>query len=262
MREVVEVLENNRVAKNVHTIRFRWKRDARPGQFVMVWIPGSGEVPLSLSYVGDIKGITVKVVGETTEKIARLKTGERFGIRGPYGNSYSYANKILVIAGGTGMCSLAPAIEMARVNYKVAFIKVFFGAKSAEDLFMLDRIEKFADALVIATEDGSLGKKGLITDFALPEIKKGFYDIVWTCGPEAMMIPIVKKCLAEGVNVEASLERYMKCAIGVCGSCAIGRFLVCKDGPVFDTKILSEIINGLGKVRSPSGRLIDYAEQS
>jgi ferredoxin-NADP reductase len=99
----------------VVTLRFRFPRNAEPGQFLMVWVPGVDEVPMSVSYAEDPLGITVKKVGECTSALCALREGQKIGIRGPLGHGYRIGNeKILFVAGGIGIASLAPAVEKAR----------------------------------------------------------------------------------------------------------------------------------------------------
>ena len=116
---------------------------------------------------------------------------------------------------------------------------VVIGGKSKNDLFFEKRINKTGAHLFISTDDGSKGFKGSATDLAQDILKKENFDSVLTCGPEVMM-----KILLDSTTIpfQASLERYMKCAIGLCGQCCIGEGLrVCIDGPIFDGKTLKNI---------------------
>ncbi|WP_456398522.1 iron-sulfur cluster-binding protein, partial [Palaeococcus sp. (in: euryarchaeotes)] len=117
---------------------------------------------------------------------------------------------------------------------------------------MLD-IEKYVDEIVFTTDDGSLGIKGFPTD-VLAE-RKDEFEQVYTCGPEIMMAKVLE--IMDFKNVQVSAERYMKCGIGVCGSCALGKYLVCKDGPVFYGEELKETELGKFK-RLPDGRIATF----
>ncbi len=230
---------------------------ANPGQFVMVWIPGVDEVPMSLSLLNSRTGqaaVTVEKVGEATEALHRMKTGDVVGVRGPFGTSYTVTNarKVMIVGGGTGLASLTPLAEkLAEARTKVTFL---MGAKTRDDLLFNARISSLLSRvrgrLVVATEDGSLGQKGLVTTSAEELLEQGEkVNIIYTCGPEKMMQKMVLLAQRFHVPFEASLERFMRCAIGLCGTCVIGKYLVCRDGPVFSGQQLREVKNEFGHWR-------------
>ena len=115
MRTVVPVTEKVQETPSTVTLRFPYAPAAGPGQFVMVWVPGDDELPMSLSYAsGPSKGVTVKVMGDTSRRIQSIRSGTFLGIRGPYGNQFDLSpRKVLVVAGGSGAAVLAPAAEAA-----------------------------------------------------------------------------------------------------------------------------------------------------
>lgn len=246
MYRIVKIKNKIEENKNVFTLLFEDDIKINPGQFAMVWIPGIDEFPMSFSYTGELKGFTFKVLGEGTRNLAKLSIGDRLFYRGPYGKYYTIeGEKALFVAGGTGIASLAPFIESSTFKKKYAII----GAKTKEELFFINRIESNVDSLLIYTEDGSLGSKGLVTD----GIHKFEYDIIYACGPEKMLRKIIDMNVK---NIQASLERYMKCGIGICDSCTINGFRVCVDGPVFRKEELLKM-DELGiKTRLPSGKEI------
>ena len=231
----MQICKIERVRKEsiVHkTFFFSYKacRNAKPGQFVMIWIPGIDEIPMSLSYIDKMQAITVEKVGEATEFMHRLKEGDIIGIRGPYGKGFEIVGeKALFIGGGTGIAALLPLIK----NYE-GEKHVILGARKKDYIIFEDEIKKIAD-LHITTDDGSYGKKGMATDL-LHEFKD--VDVIYTCGPEKMIKKIFDFCIQESIPMQASLERYMKCGVGICDSCAIDGYHVCKDGPVFNEKML------------------------
>lgn len=241
--------------KNVKTIMFEHKEKINPGQFYMLWIPGTDEIPMSVSYIDkQEKGITFRKVGEATNKLFNLKTGQKIGIKGPYGNGFNITGRnILFVGGGTGIAMLAPAIEMSVIKKIKA--SVVIGAKTKDELFFENRIKNTKVKLYITTDDGSKGYKGFTTDITMDLIQEKNFDQILTCGPEKMM----KKLMDESKNIpfQASLERYMKCGFGLCGQCCIGEGLrVCQEGPIFDKKILKNI-NDFGKYKKDScGRKI------
>jgi dihydroorotate dehydrogenase electron transfer subunit len=237
----------------IRTVRMDGELHAQPGQFVMVWVPGRDEFPMSVSFPGERFGITYKVVGEGTRHLSAMGPGDRLGIRGPYGRGYSLeGERVLVVAGGTGMAVLAPMVEQA-VAAGVS-VDIVLGARTGTELLMRSRCERTGATVYITTDDGSEGFKGLTTDRARELLDAGGYDMVYTCGPERMIVGVLELAKARSIPMQASLERYMKCGIGICDSCAIDGRHVCIDGPVFPGEALSAMAE-LGKTRlSPSGR--------
>lgn len=236
------------------------------GQFIMVWLPGIDEKPFAVSYFGsDFFGFSVLARGIFTKHMHSLKVGDRVGIRRPFGKGFSVPDNIktgrktaCIIGGGCGMASLATLIDklIHNPNREVIIIN---GAPTKSKLLFPNR---FKD-MVIFTEDGSAGKKGYPTD-ALEDLhKKHRFGIIYTCGPEIMMFKVYKFCKENNIQCEASLERYMKCGIGICGQCVCDGQMVCKDGPVFNSQALDNM-NDFGTYSLlKSGRKVsikDYCE--
>ncbi len=225
MYSVVEVRETWEVAREIRAFRFHKGFDFKAGQFVMVWLPRIGEKPFSLAWKDMI---IVKKVGPFTSRLFELKEGDRLWIRGPYGRGFEPVGKRAALVGGG--IGIPPLYAFARA-YKNRFdeITMIYGARSKEDLVPLD-VRNYVNEVVITTDDGSAGRKGFPTD-VLAERKKNFGQ-VYACGPEPMLKAVLQ--VMNYQNVQISAERYMKCGIGVCGSCNLGKYLVCRDGPVFD----------------------------
>lgn len=241
--KVIDVITETSTVK---TIQFEKEFSFKPGQFVMVWIPGFDEVPMSLSGSNQI---TVKAVGEATRALHSFKPGDYIGLRGPYGNGFSLNGKrILAVGGGFGMASLRPLIENKRIK------KFIVGARNASELLWVDEIKN----VLICTDDGSRGEKALVTELADRELEGGNYDLVISCGPEKMLKALFDVCERHGVNVEFSLERWMKCGFGVCGHCAMDPlgWRVCKDGPVANSEILRKLTEFGSYKRDKSGRVV------
>ena len=246
----------------VKTFTFKDKQcaKAKPGQFLMLWIPGIDEIPLSI-LDADKNGtvsVAVKKVGEATKALHELKAGETIGVRGPFGNSFTVKKgKILMVGGGTG---LAPLLFLAKkLALERAKIFMVMGAKTREELLFKEAFEKICgkENLVATTEDGSYGVKGLATTPLERVLAKEKFDMIYTCGPEKMMRKVFDLAEKRGIAVEASLERLMRCAIGLCGSCVIGKYRVCRDGPVFTVNQLREVKGEFGvSKRDFDGKLI------
>lgn len=247
--------------KDFTSLWFRdpWAAEARPGQYIMAWIPGVDEVPMSLSTIdeGGLSSITVRAVGEATEALSALEPGDGLGVRGPFGNGYRAEGRSpLMVAGGSGAASLAPLVkEMLSGGAKPTFV---LGARSSDQLVFMERYRKMlGDGLVVSTDDGSMGYSGYASGYAAKLMEKGGFDHVYTCGPELMMARVFVDAEATGLPVQASLERFIKCASGLCGACAVGPYRVCKDGPVFDTAMLREIRGEFGATKMDlSGRAV------
>ena len=216
----------------------------------MVWIPGIDEIPMSLSHIGERQAITVKKIGEATSALYNLKEGDKIGIRGPYGHGFAKkGRKALFVAGGIGIAPLLPLIREYEGEKEV-----ILGARTKNEIIFEDEIKKLAP-LHISTDDGSYGFKGFATDLMSKLLNKDF-DIVYTCGPEKMMKRVYQICKENGIEMQASLERYMKCGIGICDSCSINGYKVCRDGPVFDIETLSKMTDFGKWKRNEAGKKI------
>ncbi len=255
--KVTKILEIKKENSDVKTFMFEYHEKTIPGQFFMIWIPGVDEIPMSVSYNNEnIKGITFKRVGDATKALFELKKEDKIGVRGPYGNGFKIMGKrILFVAGGTGIATIALVVEET-INQGIS-PTVILGVKNKNELFFEDRFEKCGAKLYISTDDASKGFKGFASDFAKELLAKHLFDSVLTCGPEIMMKKLFETC--QGISFQASLERYIKCGIGICGQCTLGKGLrVCEEGPVFDEKTLINIKDfGIYK-RDESGRKVKF----
>jgi dihydroorotate dehydrogenase electron transfer subunit len=253
---ITKIQEVRVESPTVRTFTFQDKLcgKADPGQFVMVWIPGVDEIPISLSNITPkgLTSITVAQLGEATKALHKRKRGDLIGIRGPYGKSFILTSgNILVAGGGTGLVPLIPLTEkLVELSTRLTFL---VGAKTGDELLFLDRIaqtlSKVNAEIVTTTEDGSYGLKGTVTDQAELRLAKERFDMIYACGPEQMMYKIFLLAERYGMPFQASLERIMHCAIGVCGSCVIGKLRVCKDGPVLTSEQLRMVKEEFGKYR-------------
>jgi len=233
-----------------------------PGQFAMVWIPGVNEIPMSvmISQENGKAAFTVRKHGLATTELFSKKVGDQIGIRGPYGNSFTVKQgTLLLVGGGTG---LVPLIRLVTFLKKSDNVIIIMGAKTKSEVFFEDLANKLLEGtihkVIVATEDGSYGEKGLVTDAMEKLLKENRFDGVYTCGPEKMMHKVVQIASANKIHVEASIERMMKCGIGICGSCCFGDVMACKDGTVFDGATLLANKEFGYTHRSKSGILDNY----
>jgi dihydroorotate dehydrogenase electron transfer subunit len=225
--------------------------EGKPGQFMMVWLPGFDEIPMSISSTGpeDLASITVANVGEATKLLHKKKRNDIVGVRGPLGNGFQPSRgKLLLVGGGTG---IAPLLFLTtRLLELKANVTFLFGAKTKEELLFLPQIEralsKTGNVAAASTEDGSYGHEGVVTELAEDAMQKSKFDMIYACGKEQMLLKVFRLAEKQRTPLQASLERLMRCAIGLCGSCTIGKYRVCVDGPVFTNEQLREVKGEFG----------------
>lgn len=219
----------------------------QPGQFVHVQLPGmEGHIlrrPFSVYYTEDnnkVLAILYQVVGYGSAHMTTLNPGAVVSVMGPIGQGWSVpsnASKVLLVAGGVGGAPLylhAEALKAAHVD-----MDVVLGAQTEKALVVEDRYKTLLGKdLLIATDDGSKGRKGFCTEVVKDCVQAQNYDYVYCCGPEPMMRIVSELCLEAGLPTFISLEKRMACGIGACLSCIVetkqGRKRSCVDGPVFD----------------------------
>ena len=161
IKEIIKIKKENQYVK---TFFFKYDENIKPGQFFMIWIPNVDEIPMSVSYIKrNIAAITFRDVGDATNKLFNFKIGDKIGIRGPYGNGFKLnREKIIFIGGGTGIATLAPAIENA--YEKKINIKIIIGFKNKNELFYDKRNGKLINKIYDYTNEGSIGYHGNVTD--------------------------------------------------------------------------------------------------
>jgi dihydroorotate dehydrogenase electron transfer subunit len=259
---IQRVVSNVRENRGINSIYFKDETcsSAKPGQFVMIWVPGFDEFPMSLSHYDeqDLCSVTAKPWGPGSMELVRAKRGDLIGIRGPYGRPFTVEKcSALLVGGGTGLAPLLPlAGALVRAGSRVA---VVIGGRSKSDLLFEKRMQRVVRKKNVypTTDDGSYGHAGFATDLAEGLIAERKVTRVYTCGPEVMMRKLYDIAVRVGVDFEASLERGMKCGFGICGSCALGKRLICRDGAVLDGDALRDSLDEFGVLgRDPSGRYV------
>jgi NAD(P)H-flavin reductase len=226
----------------------------RPGQFAQVSLFGVGEFPASLppSPTEEETFFTIRMVGSCTAALHQLKPGEKFGVRGPYGNGFHmeeyYGKNLVFVAGGIGLIPLRSCIVYAlKHREKYDRIQIFYGSKTPKDLLYLPDLRAWEAAAGIECQltvdkgcpteiwTGNIGVVGSL--FKKPGVQISVDNTVaFVCGPPVMFRFVIRDLLALGFqekNIVSTLERYMKCGVGKCGHCCIGVAYVCTDGPVF-----------------------------
>ncbi len=209
-----------------------------PGQFAMVWIPGINELPMSvmISRESGKAAFTVRKHGHASTGLFNVKVGQQIGVRGPYGNSFDLKQgKLLLVSGGTGLVPMMRLLTFLKPDDDVTLL---IGAKSKDEVFFEDLanslLDKNSHQVIVSTDDGTYGERGYVTEVVKKLVSEIRFNAVYTCGPEIMMYKTVQLAHSKGLFVQASLERMMKCGVGICGSCCVGEDLVCRDGTIFD----------------------------
>ncbi|HEU4729408.1 MAG TPA: FAD/NAD(P)-binding protein [Kofleriaceae bacterium] len=221
-----------------------------PGQFNMLYVHGVGEVPISISgdpATPDRLTHTIRAVGAVTRVMAKLGEGDVMGVRGPYGSAWPIAEArgrdVLVIAGGLGLAPLRPVILHLLANRaEFGRVTILYGARSPADLLYRRELESWrgrfdvrVEAIVDTAGRDWYGPVGVVTKL-LDLVPVDAHDAVFVCGPEIMMRFAVRDLEKRGVSRDAiwiSMERSMKCGVGLCGHCQLAGSFVCKDGPVY-----------------------------
>ncbi|MEY8416295.1 dihydroorotate oxidase B, electron transfer subunit [Tissierella praeacuta DSM 18095] len=226
------IYSNTEISPNIYEIVLEGEFKGLPGQFYMIrgWNGLDPFLPRPIS-IADLDNGKIKflyeVRGRGTHIISRLKKGDRLSVLGPLGNGFNLEvqGKIALLSGGIG---IAPMLYLAK-NLS-GEVTIYSGFRN--NAYFLDQIKPYVKNIFIATEDGSNGHKGFVTELFDPSK----YDLVLTCGPTPMMEVVIKMCEGQ-VPVYVSMESRMACGIGACLGCTIetirGMERVCKEGPVF-----------------------------
>ncbi len=215
-----------------------------PGQFVMVYVFGVGEVPISVS--APPLALTVRAVGAVTEAVCAAEPGTVLGVRGPFGTGWpidaAAGADVVVVAGGIGLAPLRPVLLRAlqrRGDY--GEVALLYGARTPADLLYSRELERWGEQAAVAVtvdaaEPAWPGKVGVVPKLVPAARFDAGSAVAFVCGPEIMMRFSVDALLARGVppgRIHLSLERNMRCGLGHCGHCQLGPTLICRDGPVY-----------------------------
>ncbi|HEY3289239.1 MAG TPA: dihydroorotate dehydrogenase electron transfer subunit [Anaerolineae bacterium] len=272
------IIDIQRETPLVKTFVFDTDIDAQPGQFIMLWLPGIDEKPMSIAGMRPLT-ISVARVGPATIALHEMKVGDFVGWRGPFGRPYRLETDrpAILVAGGYGS---APLYELAQQALAHGMdVTVAIGARVADELLYAERFEQLGVPLLLSTNDGSRGVKGFVTDAirahfsassathtaegldqadAAPNLQSLISNLtLYACGPEPMLVALHKMCRAYGWHGQLSVERYMKCGFGVCGQCALDDILVCIDGPVLTLDQLESKRDFGHFHRGPTGRRLE-----
>jgi NAD(P)H-flavin reductase len=220
-----------------------------PGQFTMLYAFGVGEVPISTS--GDLERNgnlvhTIRAVGAVTKALCAARAGDILGVRGPFGNTWPVAeaegHDLVLVGGGVGLPPLRPVVYQA-LAHRASFrrVAVLYGGRTPDDLLFRRELDRWSsdvdvDVTVDAAGSGWTGKVGVVTKLIPPAQFDPDDAVAFVVGPEIMMRFTARALLARGLPAERvwiSMERTMRCGVGLCGHCQLGPTLICRDGPVY-----------------------------
>ncbi|MCC7020497.1 MAG: hypothetical protein IT332_12115 [Ardenticatenales bacterium] len=204
--------------------------DAAPGQFAMLWLPGLDEKPFSLLDTDPVS-FAIAAVGPFTRALHRLSVGDSVWLRGPFGTPFALrGDDHLLVGGGYGV---APLLLLARQGLAMGHrVRTVIGARTAGELLLVDATRAAGATVAVTTEDGSAGERGRVTDVVGRWLADDRPATLYACGPHGMLAALRDQAGRAGVPFELSWEAYMRCGIGICGSCEHDGMLLCADGPV------------------------------
>jgi len=244
--------------------RLAYPAASEPGKFIIVSIPGEGEVPISVSgFYGESLEIMVRRAGEITTALFKKKIGDTIGVRGPYGNTFPVADffgkHLLVIAGGSAVAAIKAIVNYynSETTCSLRHLDIIVGFRSPKHVLFKKDLKVWKEwasrcHVVMSVDtnedpaDAWKGKIGFVTEFIkdIEHLNNDSRAIV--VGPPRMMENCVKELLKRGVqeqNIWLSFERHMKCGVGKCGHCRINDKYVCNDGPVFNYSQAKDMID-------------------
>ena len=234
------LVSSKRLNANTFWMTFDAAIEAEPGQFVMAWLPGVGEKPFSIAGMAPFSLMVVDV-GPFSHALHQLQPGEKVWVKGPLGHGFQGSGKRLhLVGGGYGA---APLLALSRaVRGKEVDVTVCLGARTAEGLLLSENFADLGCQVELMTEDGSAGRKGLVTLAVEEALMEAKVELLVACGPTEMLSAIASLALSYHVPYQLSWEAQMRCGMGLCGSCEVPQsfdpalppgWLACFDGPVF-----------------------------
>lgn len=248
---------------DIKTYSFRHSLNAKPGQFIMLTDFEGGEKPFSISdCTKEEFSITVKRIGEFTTRLFQKRVGDYVSIRGAFGSSFFISeDKVLLVGGGYAVPTfyfLSKVLKKSGVE-----ITLINGARTKDEHLFSEKFSELEIKVINATDDGTYGEKGTSVDVVKRMLhnqreNRKMFDFVYASGPEMMMKAL--QPLLDNVEYEFLFERYMKCAIGICGNCTMDPLGIrlCVEGPVLQKKLVEQLTE-FGKYhRDASGKRIKY----
>jgi len=242
---VVQIIDNKKISDRLFDLTLlcpELAKEAKAGQFVHIKCGGETLLrrPISICDTNeDTLRLIIEIKGEGTKVLSKIQKGKSLEVIGPVGNGFSdidFSQKVVFVGGGLGC---VPLLMHAKKYGKNALILA--GFRDKENIFLTQDYEKYGCKVIVATDDGSFGHHGYVTELLKKELENGC-KTVFACGPHVMLKGVAQLTQSEDVFCEISTEERMGCGIGACLVCACetkyGFKHVCKDGPVFNSKNL------------------------
>ena len=257
-RITLKITKIVRETKDINTYIFHYSLHAEPGQFIMLTDFEGGEKPFSIANCSENEfSITVKKIGKFTSRLFNKEEGDFLSIRGAYGSPFGiFPGKVLLVGGGYGvppLYFLAKKLLQNDINITIAN-----GAKTKNELIYSNQFENLGIEVFNSTDDGSFAKKCTVVETAENLIRTRKFDFVYASGPEMMMKNLQK--VLKSIPYEFLFERYMKCAIGICGNCTMDPLGIrlCVEGPVLPKRLVEQLTEFGKYKRDASGKRIKF----
>lgn len=252
---LLKVLQNRKINEDYYVLEVGANQTVDgilPGQFVEILVQDTRNAflrrPISIYDVHPQRNsleLLIQIVGEGTRLLSQLKVGDNADLVYPLGKSFSMlqkGQKALLVGGGVG---IAPLLYLAKkLSAKQVEVHILLGGRTKQNIIEVSNFQSYG-SVYIATNDGSVGEKALVTEHSIMQERD--FDLIYTCGPDAMMRAVAKIAAKHRIECEVSLENMMACGFGACLCCVTptteGHKCVCTDGPVFNTKVLQWEIN-------------------
>jgi NAD(P)H-flavin reductase len=256
--QLARIVNRIQESDDIFTLRLKFKDPVQqesyrfqPGQFNMLYLPGAGEVPISLSSDPDERedfAHTIRMLGRVTKGLSQLKCGDEIGLRGPYGRAWplgaAEGKDIVVVTGGLGCAPVVAVIHyVLKRRERFRRLVILQGVRHSSDLIWRASYERWAqvpDTQVLIAANATEALWPWHVGSPIDLVTQAEFDpanaVAMLCGPEGMMVAAAKALAARGLpesDIHLSLERNMQCALGLCGHCQLGGHFLCKDGPIF-----------------------------
>lgn len=243
---------------DIKTFSFKYKLSAKPGQFIMLTDFEGGEKPFSISDCTDeYFSVTIKKIGDFTSQLFQRNVGDFVSVRGAFGSSFFLSKGCVLLIGGGYAVPTFYFLSKVLLE-KGADVTLINGAKNKDELLFVDKFKNLGIKLINTTDDRSFGEKGTAVDVAKKVLEKEKFDFAYASGPEMMMKAL--QPFLNNIDYQFNLERYMKCGIGICGSCTMDPLGIrlCVEGPILPKKMVEKLTEFGNYHREASGKRISF----
>lgn len=247
------------------TFVFEYELGSKPGQFVMMWLAGVDQCPMSVAWDdGKEFAVTICGIGDFSRAMCAKKVGDYVGMSGPFGTHFRWqaGDHIALVGGGYGAAPMYfCALEAIKDGCRCEFL---IGARREDLLLYRDRFADLGVRVHVATDDGSVGHKGYVTEVLAQLLLDEKIDKIFTCGPELMEKAVSDIAHERGVDAQLAVERYMKCGYGICGQCCIddSGIRACTQGSVMPNTLVRRLPEFGVYYRDAEGRKVYFCDSN